>query len=329
MAIKLPKYVLDILNNMKNAKKQKDAQNIYYNELLPAVEPYISGDEFSTDVSLDFKKLKKEAGPDADIKGVFLQAVEKNLINKDLSEALIDDEEGLESIEDRGLNIRNTKVYRMVDRYMGHTTEAGGPVKLEIDEEENIISLYVEKDNQGTWGVNFEEFDIKVSERHALKLQLKPEGHWRVLSSQGVIEIEATEIEDIEASMGVKNLFDEVLDFYDDDDDDDDVMETTKKVTERKADVQTIIQQLGGQGRLKAMVSAHDFVDLGNGLKFHFKGSRQYSGVKIELNVKDLYDVTFYKLRKGRATNEKTFRDIYAEDLKGVFEEETGLFLSL
>jgi hypothetical protein len=93
----------------------------------------------------------------------------------------------------------------------------------------------------------------------------------------------------------------------------------------------TILNQLGGIGKLKAMVSANNFVADANSLKFAFKGCKKANIIKIELNPLDFYSVEFYKL------NRKTFECpmveeceiVYFDQLKRAIETVTGLFLSI
>lgn len=87
------------------------------------------------------------------------------------------------------------------------------------------------------------------------------------------------------------------------------------------------------------MIGGRDFFSDNNGqtLVFKFSGSRAANYIRITLNGLDLYDVEFVKLgRLNRKTfamspNKTTgeFSDIYAEDLKRIIEQFTGLYLSL
>lgn len=93
-----------------------------------------------------------------------------------------------------------------------------------------------------------------------------------------------------------------------------------------------ILDQLGGFGRLQAMVAATHFSYKAEGeLSFQFKGSRKTNLVKVVLNASDLYDITFYRYNKTTygVAETKRYSDIYAEDMKGLIEEYTGLYLSL
>jgi hypothetical protein len=96
---------------------------------------------------------------------------------------------------------------------------------------------------------------------------------------------------------------------------------------------ETTLQQLGGSGRLSAMIGASKFAHSKDGaLTFHFKGFKKANVIKIELDkANDVYVVSFYKY------NQKTFDCpmvaqytwVYADDLKNVIEIYTGLHLSL
>lgn len=95
---------------------------------------------------------------------------------------------------------------------------------------------------------------------------------------------------------------------------------------------ETTLQQLGGSGKLSAMIGAKNFTHDKNGaLQFHFKMCKKANIVKIELNGMDLYNITFYKYnsRTFDCKEVKTLTDTYAEDLKSHIEEFTGLYISL
>jgi len=98
----------------------------------------------------------------------------------------------------------------------------------------------------------------------------------------------------------------------------------------------TIIRQMGGGGKLKAMTGAKDMLALESGVQFKFMLSKTANKVIIDYTPDDLYNMTFYKV--GRL-NKKTwdipakeiakFEGIYNDQLKPIFEETTGLYLSL
>lgn len=93
----------------------------------------------------------------------------------------------------------------------------------------------------------------------------------------------------------------------------------------------TILDQMGGTGRLTAMVGANAFVGSDNSVSFRFK-ARAKNGAnafRVVLDPSDTYTVEFMSCRAGKVTSKFKSRDIYAEDLIPLFERETGLYLSL
>lgn len=107
----------------------------------------------------------------------------------------------------------------------------------------------------------------------------------------------------------------------------------------------TIISQLGGFGKLKAMVGMNNTLALESGLQFGFKGSRKINKCVITLTDMDLYEMSFYKnckitgneksvdamdrkIEKSREVVE-SFEGVYFDQLKPIFESTTGLNLSL
>lgn len=98
----------------------------------------------------------------------------------------------------------------------------------------------------------------------------------------------------------------------------------------------TIIRQMGGGGRLKAMVGAKDIYALDSGVQFRFMGSKKANKVVIDYTPDDLYKMTFLKVgRFNKKTYEikvetvETVEGVYNDQLKPIFEETTGLYLSL
>ena len=91
----------------------------------------------------------------------------------------------------------------------------------------------------------------------------------------------------------------------------------------------TIRDQLGNT--TLAMLGAHTLVDMGDGLRFGFKGCRFVNVMTITLTPADLYDVTFWNIRKrGQhidVCNE--YRGVYADQLHAIIEEVTGLATKL
>lgn len=92
-----------------------------------------------------------------------------------------------------------------------------------------------------------------------------------------------------------------------------------------------ILSQMGGAGRLGAMINAKNFAATEKTLSFCFMKSRvnKANYIKITLNGLDLYDIQFIKLTKYDAVLVSELNNIYANQLKQVFIENTGLELSL
>ena len=88
-----------------------------------------------------------------------------------------------------------------------------------------------------------------------------------------------------------------------------------------------IYDQFGGN---KAMAMIDGTAVYGEkSLTVHFKGCKAANCVSIELDGDDTYTVKFYKIGKMIYTFVESFSGIYADNLARVFEEKTGLYLSL
>lgn len=93
----------------------------------------------------------------------------------------------------------------------------------------------------------------------------------------------------------------------------------------------TILAQMGGSSRLQAMVNAKHLLDLGDGLSFKFARSKRGAPnyIKVRLTPADLYDVEFGSIHGYDYTVKTEHSNVHAEQLNGLFESETGLYLSL
>lgn len=93
----------------------------------------------------------------------------------------------------------------------------------------------------------------------------------------------------------------------------------------------TIIQQMGGFGKLQAMVSANTFVGDDNSVQFKFKGCRKANICKVTLLPSDTYLFQLYRFNNKTFDLDKVYEleGAYNDMLKPVFESETGLYLSL
>lgn len=92
----------------------------------------------------------------------------------------------------------------------------------------------------------------------------------------------------------------------------------------------TIIEQMGGAGKIRAMVGVKTFMVSEDGVSFQFKGSRKMNCVRITLDPSDTYTMTLYKLMPKKMELKKIgeFDGLFWDQLKPVFERETGLYLS-
>jgi hypothetical protein len=100
----------------------------------------------------------------------------------------------------------------------------------------------------------------------------------------------------------------------------------------RQQIAQTIIHQLGGSGKLKAMVNARGFIALKSGFQFKFSGSRKANGCKIIYNSgSDLYTFELWQIYPNSNRFKKVYSltDVYFDILIELFESYTGLYLHL
>ena len=93
----------------------------------------------------------------------------------------------------------------------------------------------------------------------------------------------------------------------------------------------TIINQMGGAGRLSAMVGASNFVGDTDSVMFSFKGCRKANKCRVTLLSSDTYKFELYKYSRKTFDCPVVYEadGIYWDMLKPVFERWTGLRLSL
>ena len=94
---------------------------------------------------------------------------------------------------------------------------------------------------------------------------------------------------------------------------------------------QTILRQMGGGARIALMVGAKDFVSGDKWVRFGWtaRAANKANRVEVILDPSDTYRVKFQRLYGNKLTDISTHTDVYAEDLKRLFENETKLYLSL
>jgi len=92
----------------------------------------------------------------------------------------------------------------------------------------------------------------------------------------------------------------------------------------------TILQQMGGVNRLRAMLGVKQFVSLDNGVQFKFPSPHGGPNFcKITLDPSDTYIMEFGRIRGTRYKKTKEHSMVYADQLRKIFEKETGLYLKL
>lgn len=88
-----------------------------------------------------------------------------------------------------------------------------------------------------------------------------------------------------------------------------------------------IVEQLGGVSRLSAMLGVKHLVYGTTSvlIRWSAKGRNGENAVRIELNGRDTYDVTFLKMRGTNFKAVSEFADVYADQLQSLFRDATGL----
>lgn len=91
----------------------------------------------------------------------------------------------------------------------------------------------------------------------------------------------------------------------------------------------TILEQLGGR-QFITMTGARHLLARDNGLTFRLPGGRGFckdgiNYVTVTLTAMDDYTVEFFRIRGANVTGIEQNEGVYAENLKMVFTEATGL----
>jgi hypothetical protein len=106
-----------------------------------------------------------------------------------------------------------------------------------------------------------------------------------------------------------------------------------KTKEERQKIAHTIFSQLGGH-KFAVMTGARNMVALDSGLQFQLSGGGGYTKnginfVTVILDPSDTYTIRFQRLRMPNLKTVAEYSDIYADQLRPIFETETGLRTSL
>ena len=94
----------------------------------------------------------------------------------------------------------------------------------------------------------------------------------------------------------------------------------------------TMIAQLGGAGQLRAMLGTTLMAVDENSVCFNFRMCRRANRCRVTyVPGLDLYSMDFYLLNARKATCKlvESYSQVYADQLKGLFESTTGLRMSL
>lgn len=90
-----------------------------------------------------------------------------------------------------------------------------------------------------------------------------------------------------------------------------------------------ILSQLGGSGRLNAMLGVKQLTIVENGLSIKYKVSSPVNYIKITLNGLDLYNIEMGKIWGSNYKIVNQVNDIFAEDMKNIIENICKVRLSL
>lgn len=92
----------------------------------------------------------------------------------------------------------------------------------------------------------------------------------------------------------------------------------------------TILKQMGGMGRLKAMLGAK-FIKIPKGVAIKWPNKERTKGnyVEVILRPDDTYDMTFFNATGASKKEVKKYEGIYFDQLIELFEKQTGWYLRM
>lgn len=90
-----------------------------------------------------------------------------------------------------------------------------------------------------------------------------------------------------------------------------------------------ILSQLGGFGRLNAMLGIKQATIVDNGVSIKYKVSSPVNFIKIQLNTLDLYNIEMGKNHGMNYKVIKSVNDVFVEDMKSIIEDTCKVRLSL
>lgn len=91
----------------------------------------------------------------------------------------------------------------------------------------------------------------------------------------------------------------------------------------------TILAQMGGTGKISAMLGTKQYVVIDHGVKFNWPSKERSKGncVQITLLPSDTYKMEFYNVSRTGFKLVKEYEDIYWDQLIEIFEKQTGYYL--
>lgn len=90
---------------------------------------------------------------------------------------------------------------------------------------------------------------------------------------------------------------------------------------------ETIRAQIGNMAF--RMMGASNLAGSEHSLTFKIKGSRTVNRVQVTLDPSDTYTIGFFKTRGHSIRLVASVEDVYVDNLRGIIEQNTGLYLSL
>jgi hypothetical protein len=93
----------------------------------------------------------------------------------------------------------------------------------------------------------------------------------------------------------------------------------------------TILDQMGGYGRLRAMLGIQQLMDIPRGVGFKWPNRQRSRGNYVEITLRgdDTYDMEFFNVSARGKKSVKKFRGLYFDQLVEIFEKHTGWYLRL
>lgn len=92
----------------------------------------------------------------------------------------------------------------------------------------------------------------------------------------------------------------------------------------------TILAQLGGAGSMAAMCGCKDFLADEKSIQFKVgRNEKNISACRVVLDPSDTYTVEFYQGRGLKMRKCRELSNVYADSLRNLFEQTTGMYLSI